>query len=219
VGSPVAGARAKRNLLASATRLGGEGGEMSTVTAEPVAGVALGWSPVSRGNVEETSRSDFVEYVEARQQALVRFAYLLTSDHHTAEDLVQTALAKTYLTWDRLRDRGAIDAYVRRIIINENTSMWRRAWKRRERSTDQLPDRGHSDPDADNRDAMWQVVQTLPPKQRAAVVLRYYEDLSEADTAEVLGCSVGNVKSQTSRGIAAIRAAVMSDPGLLGGHA
>jgi RNA polymerase sigma factor (sigma-70 family) len=64
---------------------------------------------------------------------------------------------------------------------------------------------------------MWQVVQTLPPKQRAAVVLRYYEDLSEADTAAVLGCSVGNVKSQTSRGIAAIRATVASNPGLLGG--
>jgi RNA polymerase sigma-70 factor (sigma-E family) len=192
---------------------------MSTVTAEPVAAAALGWSPVSRGNIADTNRSDFVEYVEARQQALVRFAYLLTSDHHTAEDLVQTALAKTYLTWDRLRDRGAVDAYVRRIIINENTSMWRRAWKRNERSMDQLPDRGHSDPDADNRDAIWQVVQTLPPRQRAAVVLRYYEDLSEADTAEVLGCSVGNVKSQTSRGIASIRAAVTSNPGLLGGHA
>jgi RNA polymerase sigma-70 factor (sigma-E family) len=190
---------------------------MSTVTAAPVAGVPLGLSPVSRGNVAATSQSDFVEYVEARQQALVRFAYLLTSDHHSAEDLVQTALAKTYLTWDRLRDRGAIDAYVRRIIVNENISTWRRAWKRNERSTDQLPDAGHSDPDAASRDAMWQVVQTLPPKQRAAVVLRYYEDLSEADTAAVLGCSVGNVKSQTSRGIAAIRAAVSSNPELLGG--
>jgi RNA polymerase sigma-70 factor (sigma-E family) len=190
---------------------------MSTVTAAPATGVRLGLAPVSRGNIARTSESDFVAYVEARQQALVRFAYLLTSDHHTAEDLVQTALAKTYVTWDRLRDRGAIEAYVRRIIVNENTSMWRRAWKRNERPTDYVPDAGHSDPDTAARDAMWRVVQTLPPKQRAAVVLRYYEDLSEADTAEVLGCSVGNVKSQTSRGIAAIRAAVTSDPGLLGG--
>jgi RNA polymerase sigma-70 factor (sigma-E family) len=190
---------------------------MSTVAAAPVTGVPLVLSPVSRGNVAQGSQRDFVEYVQARQQTLVRFAYLLTSDHHTAEDLVQTALAKTYLTWDRLRDRGAIDAYVRRIIVNENTSMWRRAWKRNERSTDLLPDAGHSDPDSTSRDAMWRVVQTLPPKQRAAVVLRYYEDLSEADTAAVLGCSVGNVKSQTSRGIAAIRAAVTSDPELLGG--
>jgi RNA polymerase sigma-70 factor (sigma-E family) len=178
---------------------------------------ALGWGTVSRGTAIDSER-DFVEYVEARQQALVRFAYLLTSDHHTAEDLVQTALAKTYLTWDRLRDRGAVDSYVRRIIVNENTSMWRRAWKRRERSSEILPDRGTVDPDVETRDAMWNVVQSLPPRQRAAVVLRYYEDLSEADTAAVLGCSLGNVKSQTSRGLAAMRAAVTADPGLLGGR-
>jgi RNA polymerase sigma-70 factor (sigma-E family) len=177
------------------------------------------WSDVDRGSTTARER-DFVEYVEARQQALVRFAYLLTSDYHHAEDLVQTALAKTYLTWDRLRDRGAVDAYVRRIIINENTSVWRRAWRRNERSTDLVPDLlGAADngDDAEGRAVLWQVVQKLPPRQRAAVVLRYYEDLSEADTAAVLGCSIGNVKSQTSRGIAAMRAAVTADPGLLGG--
>jgi RNA polymerase sigma-70 factor (sigma-E family) len=188
-----------------------------TMTAELGHGDALGWGTVSRGTTAESER-DFVEYVEARQQALVRFAFLLTSDHHTAEDLVQTALAKTFLTWDRLRDRGAVDSYVRRIIVNENTSMWRRAWKRRERTSEILPDRGTVDPDVETRDAMWKVVQSLPPRQRATVVLRYYEDLSEADTAAVLGCSVGNVKSQTSRGLAAMRAAVTADPGLLGGR-
>jgi RNA polymerase sigma-70 factor (sigma-E family) len=187
------------------------------MTAELTHADALGWGSVSRGITVESER-DFVEYVEARQQALVRFAYLLTSDHHTAEDLVQTALAKTFLTWGRLRDRGAVDAYVRRIIVNENASMWRRAWKRRERSAEILPDRGTVDPDVESRDAMWSVVQSLPPRQRAAVVLRYYEDLSEAETAAVLGCSVGNVKSQTSRGLAAMRAAVTTDPGLLGGR-
>lgn len=192
---------------------------MSTVAVSPATPAPLGLLSVSRGNITETQQRDFVEYVEARQQALVRFAYLLTSDHHTAEDLVQTALAKTYLTWDRLRERGAIDAYVRRIIVNENTSMWRRAWKRNERSTDLLPDGGHTDRDGTDHDAMWRIIQTLPTKQRAAVVLRYYEDLSEADTAAVLGCSIGNVKSQTSRGIAAMRAAVSADPGLLGGEA
>lgn len=191
---------------------------MSTATSDSfAASVPLGWSVVSRGEAN-TREADFVEYVEARQQALVRFAYLLCSNHHTAEDLVQTALAKTYLTWDRLRDRGAVDAYVRRIIVNENTSMWRRAWKRNERSTDQLPDSGSHDPDHASRDAMWRVIQTLPTKQRAAVVLRYYEDLSEADTAAILGCSVGNVKSQTSRAIAAMRVAVAADPRLLGGE-
>lgn len=190
---------------------------MSTATSDSFAS-PLGWAVVSRGHTISTREADFVEYVEARQQALVRFAYLLCSNHHTAEDLVQTALAKTFLSWDRLRDRGAIDAYVRRIIVNENTSMWRRAWKRNERSTDQLPDAGTHDPDTDSRDALWRVVQTLPAKQRAAVVLRYYEDLSEADTAQVLGCSIGNVKSQTSRAIASMRAAVAADPRLLGGE-
>jgi RNA polymerase sigma-70 factor (sigma-E family) len=168
--------------------------------------------------VAERGSGTFDAFVAARGDALWRSAWLLTGDAHLAEDLVQTALAKTYLSWDRLRDRGAIDAYVRRIIVNENTSMWRRAWKRNERSTDQLPDAGTHDPDTDSRDAMWRVVQTLPPKQRAAVVLRYYEDLSEADTAQVLGCSVGNVKSQTSRAVASLRAAVTSDPRLLGGE-
>ena len=188
-----------------------------TVTAELTHVDALRWGTVSRGTTAESER-DFVEYVEARQQALVRFAYLLTYDHHTAEDLVQTALAKTFLTWGRLRDRGAVDSYVRRIIVNENTSMWRRAWKRRERASESLPDRGTVDPDVESRDVMWQVVQSLPPRQRAAVVLRYYEDLSEADTAAVLGCSIGNVKSQTSRAIASMRAAVAADPRLLGGE-
>jgi len=171
----------------------------------------------------ETANADFVDFVHARQHALLRFAYLLTSDHHTAEDLVQTALAKTYLSWDRLRDRGALDAYVRRIIVNENASLWRRAWRRNERSTDELPDprsayQGRPEQDPTERDAMWRVVQRLPTKQRAAVVLRYYEDLSEADTAAILGCSIGNVKSQTSRAIAAMRAAVTADPDLLGGE-
>ena len=193
---------------------------MSAVVAVPQ---QLGLPAVSRSQGMDQTETDFVEFVEARQHALLRFAYLLTSDHHTAEDLVQTALAKTYLTWDRLRDRGAIDSYVRRIIINENTSLWRRAWRRNERSAEQVPEPGVGAPqpgaDAETRDAMWQVVQTLPAKQRAAVVLRYYEDLTEADTAAVLGCSIGNVKSQTSRAIAAMRASVLANPELLGGEA
>ncbi len=193
---------------------------MSAVVAVPQ---QLGLPAVGRSQGLDQTEADFVAFVEARQHALLRFAYLLTSDHHTAEDLVQTALAKTYLTWDRLRDRGAIDSYVRRIIINENTSLWRRAWRRNERSAEQLPEPGVGAPppgaDAETRDAMWQVVQTLPAKQRAAVELRYYEDLTEADTAAVLGCSIGNVKSQTSRAIAAMRASVLANPELLGGEA
>jgi RNA polymerase sigma-70 factor (sigma-E family) len=153
------------------------------------------------------AEAPFTEFVAARQQALLRTAYLLTSDLHSAEDLVQISLAKAYLAWDRLRDPKAVEAYVRKIMVNEHTSWWRRAWRRNERSTDTLPESPTADDPSGfaQRDAMWELVQTLPPKQRAAVVLRYYEDMSEAETARVLGCSVGTVKSQTSRAIGALR--------------
>ncbi len=192
---------------------------MSAATAEAL--TPLGLSAMTSTPAADSAEQDFVEFVQARQQALLRFAYLLTSDHYTAEDLVQTALAKTFLSWGRLRDRGALDAYVRRIIVNENTSLWRRAWKRNERPSDDLPyaDRTSGQEPPGHDDALWQVVQTLPTRQRAAVVLRYYEDLSETETAAVLGCSVGTVKSQTSRAIAAMRSRLTSDPGLLGGDA
>ena len=156
----------------------------------------------------------FCEFVAARQQALLRTAYLLTSDLHSAEDLVQISLAKAYLAWDKLREPRAVEAYVRKIMVNEHTSWWRRAWRRNERSTDELPESRtiRDDPtDFERQDAMWELVQTLPPKQRAAVVLRYYEDLSEAETARVLGCSVGTVKSQTSRALAALRGRLADD--------
>jgi RNA polymerase sigma-70 factor (sigma-E family) len=156
----------------------------------------------------------FSEFVAARQQALLRTAYLLTSEIHSAEDLVQTALAKAYLAWDRLRDPQAVEAYVRKIMVNEHTSWWRRAWRRNERSTDTLPETPtvRDDPtDFEQHDAMWELVQTLPPKQRAAVVLRYYEDLSEAETARVLGVSVGTVKSQTSRALATLRGRIADE--------
>src|SRR5262245_14718445 len=150
----------------------------------------------------------FSEFVAARQQALLRTAFLLTSDVHSAEDLVQISLAKAYLAWDRLRDPRAVEAYVRKIMVNEHTSWWRRAWRRNERSTETLPESPTADDPTgfEQRDAMWALVHTLPPKQRATVVLRYYEDMSEAETARVLGCSIGTVKSQTSRAIGALRA-------------
>jgi RNA polymerase sigma-70 factor (sigma-E family) len=165
--------------------------------------------------MKPAEEAQFCEFVAARQQALLRTAYLLTSDHHAAEDLVQTALAKAYLSWSKLREPAAAEGYVRRIMVNENTSLWRRAWKRREHTTDALPERpGGADASngLEQRDEMWALVQTLPPKQRAAVVLRYYEDLSEVDTAHALGCSIGNVKSQTSRALATLRGRV--SPGI-----
>ena len=159
----------------------------------------------------ETRDADFAAYLAARQSSLLRTAYLLTGNRQDAEDLVQTAFAKLYLSWDRVRDRGSMDGYVRRILVNEHNSLWRRAWKKREHAasdeTLHALDRPHHDrPDDGTGAALWDVVQTLPRKARAVVVLRYYEELSEAETADVLGISVGTVKSQTSRALAALRA-------------
>ncbi len=151
--------------------------------------------------------ADFSAYMSARQPALYRTAYLLAGDHASAEDLLQNAFAKLYLSWDKIRDHGALDGYVRRIMVNEHNSLWRRAWKRREHSTDEMPETGTHDTYDDGADqSLWSFVQTLPPKQRSVVVLRYYEELSEAETADVLGISVGTVKSQASRALAGLRA-------------
>ncbi|MGZ4437415.1 MAG: SigE family RNA polymerase sigma factor [Nocardioides sp.] len=162
----------------------------------------------------EEKDTEFAAYMAARQPSLLRTAYLLSGDRATAEDLVQTTLAKLYLSWDKVQRRELVDGYVRRILVNEHNSLWRRPWKRREHSTDTLPEpEPGSDRQYDGRDAaLWDFVQTLPRKQRAVVVLRYYEDLSEAETAEVLGISVGTVKSQASRAIANMRARIDDNP-------
>jgi len=150
--------------------------------------------------------ADFSAYMAARQPALLRTAYLLTGDQASAEDLVQTAFAKLYLSWDKVDDRGALDAYVRRILVNEHNSLWRRAWKRTEVSTDSVPERQVTDEYDDGRaTAVWELVQTLPRKQRAVIVLRYYEQLSETEIAHTLGISSGTVKSQASRALATLR--------------
>jgi RNA polymerase sigma-70 factor (sigma-E family) len=160
--------------------------------------------------------AEFTAYMAARQPSLLRTAYLLTGDRHAAEDLVQVALGKLYLSWDKVQRRELIDGYVRRILVNEHNSLWRRAWKRNETTTSELPDQSvpAHESHAERNGALWIAVQRLPRKQRAAVVLRYYEDLSEAETAEVLGVSVGTVKSQTSRAIASMREHVRDLPQL-----
>ena len=156
--------------------------------------------------------TDFSSYMHARQASLLRTAYLLTGDRHTAEDLVQTAFAKLYLSWDKVQSRDSVDGYVRRILVNEHNSLWRRAWKRREHATDELPEGSHLDHyDSGASRELWDLVQTLPRKARAVVVLRYYEEMSEAETADVLGISVGTVKSQCSRALAALRDRVPAD--------
>jgi RNA polymerase sigma-70 factor (sigma-E family) len=167
-----------------------------------------------RSNAADDGADGFASFVAARGDALWRSAWLLTGDHQLAEDLVQTALAKLYLSWDKVERRELLDGYVRRIIVNEHNSLWRRAWKRREHSTDVVPDhRAVQDRHDDGQSAaLWEFVQTLPRKQRAVIVLRYYEDLSEAETAELLGISVGTVKSQASRALAAMRSRVHDHP-------
>jgi RNA polymerase sigma-70 factor (sigma-E family) len=149
-------------------------------------------------------RSGFDEFVATRSRALLRTAYLLTGDHSLAEDLLQTALAKCWFSWGRID--GPPEPYVRRALATTYATWWRRRW-RGERPTVELPDRG--DPAGtspiDDRDALWRALGALPRRQRAVVVLRYYEDLSEAETAAALGISTGTVKSQAAKALAALR--------------
>lgn len=150
-------------------------------------------------------REDFTEFVVARQAALLRTAYLLTGHRQDAEDLVQAALVRAVPHWDRLT--GEPEAYVRRIIAREHVSRWRRRrW--REVSTDVLPEVPHaaaSGVDHDEVLALRAALATLSPRQRAVVVLRYYEDLTEAQTADALGISVGTVKSHAKDALARLR--------------
>lgn len=150
---------------------------------------------------------EFRDFVAARSPALLRTSYLLTGgDWALAEDLLQVALTKTYLAWGRIRDKGAVEAYARAALATTATSWWRRRWHGK-RPTEVLPDVVGQDRFApvDERDALWQHVRTLPAKQRAVLVLRFYEDLSEADVARVLGIAPGTVKSSTSRALATLR--------------
>ncbi len=144
----------------------------------------------------------FEEFVAARSSALLRTAYLLTRDHTLAEDLLQTALTKAYLAWGRVE--GNPEPYVRRILVNTYASWWRRKWNA-EQPTDELPQHGHQDERAGESGDLWDALGRLPRRMRAVVVLRYFEDLTEADTAELLGISVGTVKSQASKALAKLR--------------
>ncbi|HVY10614.1 MAG TPA: SigE family RNA polymerase sigma factor [Mycobacteriales bacterium] len=149
---------------------------------------------------------EFQDFVLARRRALLRTAWLLTGDWYAAEDLVQTALMRCYPHWRRISQDNP-DAYVRKAIANAHTSLWRRRW-RGEQPAAELPERAGADAYdvADSRRTLIAALNRLPARQRAAVVLRFYEDLSEAETATALGCSVGTVKSQTSKALAALRA-------------
>lgn len=162
----------------------------------------------SRDSLEE----QFREFVAARSAALLRTAYLLTGDWATAEDLLQTALTKTYLAWKRLGGIEAVEPYARRVMVNTSTSWWRRRWHG-ERPTEVLPERAGVDEIEQqlDRDLLWRHLRQLPNRQRAVLVLRYYEDMSEAQTAAMLDISPGTVKSQTSRALATLRRRMGAD--------
>ena len=151
-----------------------------------------------------SAREDFEEYVAARMPALLRTAYLLTGNPHDAEDLVQTALVKAVPAWKRIS--GNPDAYLRRVMVNENISRWRRR-RGREVLVNATPDAGHDDPDAASALALQQALASLAPRQRAVIVLRYFEDLTEREAAEVLGVALGTVKSQARDALLRLREA------------
>jgi RNA polymerase sigma-70 factor (sigma-E family) len=150
-------------------------------------------------------RAGFEEFVVTRTPSLTRSAYLLTRNWATAQDLVQAALAKSWFAWSRID--GDAEVYVRKVMLNTYASWWKRRW-RGEHATETLPDAGVADRTRElhERDEMWRALGRLPRRQRAVLVLRYYEDRSEAEIADLLGCSPGTVKSQAARGLAKLRA-------------
>ncbi len=146
-------------------------------------------------------------FIRAQQPALIRAGYLLTGSDAAAQDLVQETLVKVIVGWRAVRRAGAPEAYVRTILLNAFLASQRRSWWR-ERPAQVLPEPAEVASAYDavaDRDMLARALQALPARQRAAVVLRHYEDRSEAQTAELLGCSVGTVKSLTSRGLAGLR--------------
>jgi RNA polymerase sigma-70 factor (sigma-E family) len=162
--------------------------------------------PGHRTDLDPDGEAAFREYVTARGATLLRIALLLTGNRADAEDLLQAALAKTYLAWDRIHDRAALDAYVERAMVNTQISWWRRR-RVEEFPTGQIPDRAVVEqlPPSELQDTVRRALDRLPQRMRAAVVLRYYEDMSEPEIADVLGVSRGTVKSTVSRAVAKLR--------------
>ena len=170
--------------------------------------------------MDRDDEAAFAEFVTREWSRLVRVGFLLTGDVGRAEDLVQQALVKVHRHWPRVHRDGSPYAYTRAALVNESTSWWRR--KRVAEILGDLPaiaDRSPKDAYAgvDNRDELVRVLHGLPPRMRAVIVLRFYDDLSEAETAHALGISIGSVKSQTSRGLDRMREAITeaSEPGHL----
>jgi RNA polymerase sigma-70 factor (sigma-E family) len=159
------------------------------------------------GNGESSAEDTFGDYVRARHSALLGMAVGLTGNRADAEDLLQAALAKTYRAWDRIADPAALDGYVRRAMVNTHISWWRRR-RLEEYPTDEIPDVpiGDHAADADLHEVVVRALNRLPSRMRAAVMLRYLEDMTEPEIADTLGISLGTVKSTVSRAVAKLRA-------------
>jgi RNA polymerase sigma-70 factor (sigma-E family) len=156
--------------------------------------------------VDPTAERAFLDFVEESTPALFRVAYALTGQQHAAEDLLQTALERVVARWQRVTDP---QAYAKRVMYHEYLSWWRR-WRRRETSVPAPPERISSDDPAQSvvvRRTLQVALRQLPPRQRAVVVLRYLEDRSEHEVAEILGCSIKTVSSQASRALLRLRTA------------
>jgi RNA polymerase sigma-70 factor (sigma-E family) len=154
----------------------------------------------------ESDVAAFSEFVASRSGSLLRTAYLVIGDYQLAQDLVQESLTKAYVAWPRIRDVARAEAYTRRVIVTTSIS-WRRRRSFHEQPAEVLPDRGVADSTdhLESEEDLWSELRLVPPRQRAAVVLRFCEDLSEAQTADLMGCSVGAVKKHASLGLARLR--------------
>ena len=159
--------------------------------------------------MDALAEADFERYFRARRDAIRRTAYLMCGDWHRADDHTQAAFVALHRHWRRVRDKGALDAWMRRTLMRAVVDESRRPW-RRERFTDDVVavDKVVADPDVTTRHVLVDGLRSVPPRQRAVLVLRYLEGLDVAATAAALGCSEGTVKSQTSHGLAALRTAL-----------
>jgi len=177
--------------------------------------------------VDAETEREFTEFVSQRTHALLRVAYALTGDQHAAEDLLQSALAKAFTRWSRIR--GEAEPYVKRILYHDHVSVWRRRRIRPEALYGAVPEPGaahaitlaavDSIDDTPLRLLLRDALLLLPPRQRAVLVLRYLEDLSTEQTAQVLGCRAGTVASQASRALARLRELVPEMDGPFGNDA
>ena len=162
--------------------------------------------------VDSADEEAFRSFIVQRSPTLLRTAYLLVNDRERAEDLLQTALVKTYQVWHRIRDISALEGYVRRTMATTAISWWRQR-RHREEVVEHPPDQvGPDDAQARlDRDALWDQLRRLPAQQRAVIVLRYYEDLSESEIAGMLGVSAGAVKRHASRALATLRGRITEE--------